>query len=125
MIEHYRDYAANERTYLAWVRTGITVMALGFIVAKFELFLLALNQQLGSSRNLLSGCPIRHELVSVAFIVLGILMIISSTVRFFITKRKIDEVKPSSFGSIVFHIVLSIFMVIFGFYLIVCLSHVF
>lgn len=24
MIANYRDHAANERTYLAWVRTGIT-----------------------------------------------------------------------------------------------------
>jgi putative membrane protein len=31
------DHLANERTYLAWVRTGITVMALGFVVAKFGL----------------------------------------------------------------------------------------
>lgn len=31
------DYLANERTYLAWLRTGITVIALGFVVAKFGL----------------------------------------------------------------------------------------
>jgi len=33
------DHMANERTYLAWVRTGITVIALGFVVAKFQLLL--------------------------------------------------------------------------------------
>jgi putative membrane protein len=32
MLKRYRDHAANERTYLVWVRTGITVMVLGFIV---------------------------------------------------------------------------------------------
>ena len=31
------DHMANERTYLAWLRTGITVIALGFVVAKFGL----------------------------------------------------------------------------------------
>jgi inner membrane protein YidH len=31
------DYLANERTYLAWLRTGIAVIALGFVVAKFAL----------------------------------------------------------------------------------------
>jgi putative membrane protein len=31
------DYLANERTYLAWIRTGITVIGLGFVVAKFGL----------------------------------------------------------------------------------------
>lgn len=34
-----RVYFAAERTLLAWVRTGIGVMAFGFVVAKFALFL--------------------------------------------------------------------------------------
>jgi putative membrane protein len=33
------NHMANERTYLAWVRTGITVIALGFVVAKFQLLI--------------------------------------------------------------------------------------
>lgn len=39
MIENFRDHSANERTFLAWVRTSIAVMAFGFIVEKFDLFL--------------------------------------------------------------------------------------
>ena len=38
---------ANERTYLAWVRTGITIMALGFVVAKFGIII----------RELVPGAP--------------------------------------------------------------------
>lgn len=34
-----RVYFASERTLLAWVRTGLTLMALGFVVARFGLFL--------------------------------------------------------------------------------------
>lgn len=34
-----RVYFAAERTLLAWVRSGITVIALGFVVARFGLFL--------------------------------------------------------------------------------------
>ena len=34
-----RVYFAAERTMLAWVRTGITVMAFGFVIARFGLFL--------------------------------------------------------------------------------------
>ena len=34
-----RVFFAAERTLLAWVRTGITLMALGFVVARFGLFL--------------------------------------------------------------------------------------
>ncbi|MDF2455313.1 MAG: hypothetical protein K0R51_1306 [Cytophagaceae bacterium] len=32
------DYLANERTYLSWVRTGLGIMAFGFVVVKFSLF---------------------------------------------------------------------------------------
>ena len=39
MIERYSDHAANERTFLAWVRTAIAIMAFGFMVEKFDLFL--------------------------------------------------------------------------------------
>ena len=34
-----RVFFAAERTVLAWVRSGITVMAIGFVVARFGLFL--------------------------------------------------------------------------------------
>jgi len=32
-----RAHLANERTYLAWLRTGIATIGLGFVVAKFGL----------------------------------------------------------------------------------------
>jgi putative membrane protein len=50
-----RVYFAAERTLLAWVRTGLTVMGLGFVVARFGLFLRMLrnapqvNSHLGST----------------------------------------------------------------------------
>jgi putative membrane protein len=34
-----RDHLANERTFLAWMRTAITIVALGFVVAKFGILL--------------------------------------------------------------------------------------
>jgi len=33
-----RDYLAEERTFLAWIRTGIALMGFGLLVAHFELF---------------------------------------------------------------------------------------
>jgi putative membrane protein len=33
-----RDHLANERTYLAWLRTGMTFVALGVAAAKFAVF---------------------------------------------------------------------------------------
>src|SRR5712692_7817078 len=34
-----RVYLAAERTFLAWIRTGIALMGFGFVVARFGLFL--------------------------------------------------------------------------------------
>jgi putative membrane protein len=34
-----RIYMAAERTFLAWIRTGIALMAFGFVVARFGVFL--------------------------------------------------------------------------------------
>lgn len=34
-----RDYLAAERTFLAWIRTGIALMGFGFVIARFGLFL--------------------------------------------------------------------------------------
>jgi uncharacterized protein DUF202 len=45
-----RVYFAAERTMLAWLRTGIAVMAFGFVVARFGLFLRLLHAQAGRAR---------------------------------------------------------------------------
>jgi putative membrane protein len=37
------DYLAAERTFLAWIRTGLALMGFGFVVARFGLFLRALQ----------------------------------------------------------------------------------
>src|SRR3989442_6080752 len=34
-----RDYLAEERPFLAWIRTGLALMGFGFVVARFGLFL--------------------------------------------------------------------------------------
>ena len=34
-----RDYLAAERTFLAWIRTGLALMGFGFVAARFGLFL--------------------------------------------------------------------------------------
>jgi len=33
------DFLAAERTFLAWIRTGLALMGFGFVVARFGLFL--------------------------------------------------------------------------------------
>jgi hypothetical protein len=43
MIRDFRDHAANERTFLAWARTAIAVMAFGFLIERFDLLLKAVG----------------------------------------------------------------------------------
>jgi putative membrane protein len=45
-----RVFFAAERTLLAWVRTGLTIMAFGFVVARFGLFLHLLRLQAGNAQ---------------------------------------------------------------------------
>jgi putative membrane protein len=40
------EYLANERTFLAWIRTSIAVISLGFVVAKFGVWLHELSTRL-------------------------------------------------------------------------------
>ena len=43
-LHDVRVYFAAERTQLAWVRTGIAIIALGFVVSRFGLFLQLLSR---------------------------------------------------------------------------------
>ena len=40
------DHLANERTFLAWIRTSIAVIGLGFVVSKFSVWLRELSARL-------------------------------------------------------------------------------
>jgi uncharacterized protein (DUF302 family)/uncharacterized membrane protein YidH (DUF202 family) len=48
------DYLAAERTFLAWIRTGLALMGFGFVVARFGLFLRALQPGVPSQSSGLS-----------------------------------------------------------------------
>lgn len=42
-IDRQREHQANERTFLAWLRTSIALIGFGFAIARFGLFLRQLN----------------------------------------------------------------------------------
>ena len=62
MIKRYSDHAANERTFLAWVRTAIAVMAFGFVIERFDLFLQIAAPQL-AQRQLVQRQLVQQQLV--------------------------------------------------------------
>lgn len=73
-----RVYFATERTFLAWIRTGLGLMGVGFAVARFGLFLRELGAAPGRT-------PIHSTGISavsgVALVVLGVIVNVSATLR--------------------------------------------
>ena len=45
------DYLAAERTFLAWIRTGLALMGFGFVVARFGLFAFLRNSPLARDNS--------------------------------------------------------------------------
>jgi putative membrane protein len=95
MIERYSDHAANERTFLAWVRTAIAIMAFGFLVEKFDLFLAIANEQMVSkavaTRALTIGGKTVGNIAGLLLILLGGTTMVLAIVRFRKTARDIDS----------------------------------
>ena len=88
MIKRYCDHAANERTFLAWVRTAIAVMAFGFVIERFDLFLQAIASQRQSPLN--SPGSSFANAAGLAFIAIGVAMIVISGFRFARTAKGIE-----------------------------------
>lgn len=86
-----RVFFAAERTLLAWLRTGLTIIAIGFVVARFGLFVRLLSSQVQ---------PYQHSALSslsaglgIAFVIVGSLTIFVAAIqhsRFIATLRPED-----------------------------------
>ncbi len=98
MIRNFSDHAANERTFLAWVRTAIAVMAFGFLVAKFNLFLriAALSLAGPGGRALARNGGRFGDVAGLVLIVVGTAMVALAAVRFVRTGRAIDSPQRSN-----------------------------
>jgi putative membrane protein len=89
--EDPRIYFAAERTLLAWVRTGIAVMALGFVVARFGFFLTLLPaaQQASHSSRL-------SPFIGAALVMLGTAAIAAGTLEY---RRYCRSLRPEDLPS--------------------------
>ena len=111
MIRGYSDHAANERTFLAWVRTGIAVIAFGFVIEKFNLFVLTM----ANANSLEAGRRLRPERLSgplgrydgLALILVGIALVVVAATRFVRTGQLLDDQETHSAGSVRAELLLS------------------
>jgi putative membrane protein len=84
----FRDHAANERTLLAWIRTGIALMAFGFAIARFGLFL---RQVATAGQIHVNVRGLGSAWFGVALVVLGLVTNASALGRYLTVRRALER----------------------------------
>jgi len=80
-IDRQREHQANERTFLAWVRTCIALIGFGFAIARFGLFVRQLNIVL--IRQEPTPNPLfTSENLGICLVIFGMLMLGLATWRY-------------------------------------------
>ena len=91
------DHLANERTFLAWVRTSVSITGLGFVVARFGLWLRQLTAHLDAH-----GPPVHHTGLSlplgVGMMAAGGLLAVLAAGRYGRVRRAIDRGDSAAAG---------------------------
>jgi putative membrane protein len=107
MIKNYATHAANERTYLAWIRTSIALIGLGFIIGKFEYFLVSFYQIDDIMKN--NNQPFT-KLAGLILMAIAFVILIGSTMQFLTYKKMIDAKEEKTYGGIMAKITLSVLL---------------
>lgn len=81
------EYLSNERTFLAWVRTGIAVIALGFALAKVRVWLGEFHPP--SSPNAVSSGAGESIPLGIGMLLFGGLLVVLAAWRFSVVNRQI------------------------------------
>ncbi|WP_315791177.1 DUF202 domain-containing protein [Fischerella sp. JS2] len=79
--DRVRDHLANERTYLAWMRSGIALMGFGVLIVRLRILRPPLAPQ----------PPGNGWKLGLAFALVGVLTVLLSTQHYFAVRRDIDE----------------------------------
>ena len=81
------DHLANERTFLAWIRTSIGIMAFGFVVVKFSLFIKQISLILGKENIIQSRGY--SAIVGIMLVAVGTVTAVLSYIRFKQTEKQL------------------------------------
>ena len=125
-VRSRRVHMANERTFLSWIRTSIGIMAFGFVVEKFGLFIKQITFFLGraSEQGTTSGqvnAAGYSSIFGIVLIGLGALMGLLAFVRYKKVERQIDE--DTYQPSIILDILLTMVIFSMGIFLVIYLIH--
>lgn len=93
-LKYAQQHLANERTYLAWIRTAIAIVGIGFLTT-------SLHFTIGISRN--PHIDLLAIILGLSACVLGLLTTLLATINYFHKKRQItDETFQPSNGLVIF-----------------------
>lgn len=92
-----RDHLANERTFLAWVRTSVAIVVFGFAIGRFAIALRQLARLQGSEPHA-TGFSVWMGTIS---ILAGVVMVVAGLMRYRKTRAQLDEGKFEPAGFIV------------------------
>ena len=94
-----REHLANERTLLAWIRTSIAIMAFGFVVVKFSLFIEQVSQLLNSNVTISPQIQRGYSsLIGILLVTIGVIVLMLSYFKYKRTEKQLnnESFKPSS-----------------------------
>ena len=81
-VDRQREHQANERTFLAWLRTSIALIGFGFAIARFSLFLRQLQTAVTQQQELGRNAVFNSENLGVILVIVGIIVIALAALRY-------------------------------------------
>ena len=125
-VQNRRVHMANERTFLSWIRTSIGIMAFGFVVEKFGLFIKQLSYFISREPGQIvafghAPTPAYSSIFGISLIGLGAVMGILAFVRYRKVECQIDS--DAYQPSLILDILLTLSLFSIGMFLIIYLIH--
>jgi len=118
-VRNRRVHMANERTFLAWIRTSISIMAFGFVVERFALFVKQVSYYLG---KVATPPPAGYSSVlGIILVGLGAIMGVLAFFRYKTVERQIDT--DTFVPSMLLDILLTLAVLTVGVFLVFSLAH--